>query len=51
MSEEKRDKSERTEKKQDEVVRIEDLTPREDVTGGRKILLGEIDGGVSDSRS
>lgn len=25
----------------DEVIRIEDLAPREDVKGGRKILLGE----------
>jgi len=27
----------------DEVIRIEDLTPREDVKGGRKIVLGEKD--------
>jgi len=26
----------------DDVIRIEDLTPREHVTGGRKIVLGEI---------
>ena len=25
----------------DEVIRIEDLAPRDDVKGGRKILLGE----------
>ena len=29
--------------KPDEVIRIEDLTPREDVKGGRKIVLGEKD--------
>ena len=28
----------------DEVIRIEDLTPRGDVKGGRKIILGEISG-------
>lgn len=28
----------------DEVIRIEDLTPRSDVKGGRKIILGEISG-------
>lgn len=28
--------------KSDEVIRIEDLAPREDVKGGRKIVLGEI---------
>jgi hypothetical protein len=27
--------------KSDEVIRIEDLAPREDVKGGRKIVLGE----------
>lgn len=27
---------------EDDVIRIEDLTPREDVSGGRKILLGEF---------
>jgi hypothetical protein len=26
----------------DDVIRIEDLAPRENVTGGRKILLGEM---------
>ena len=26
----------------DDVIRIEDLTPREDVKGGRKIVLGEV---------
>jgi hypothetical protein len=26
----------------DDVIRIEDLAPRQDVTGGRKILLGEM---------
>jgi hypothetical protein len=26
----------------DDVIRIEDLTPRDDVKGGRKIVLGEI---------
>lgn len=26
----------------DEVIRIEDLTPRENVSGGRKVILGEI---------
>ncbi len=26
----------------DDVIRIEDLAPRGDVTGGRKILLGEM---------
>ena len=51
MADKKGDKSERDEKKEDEVVRLEDLTPREDVTGGRKILLGEVDSSVSDSRS
>ena len=30
-------------RKPDEVIRIEDLTPREDVKGGRKIVLGEKD--------
>lgn len=28
--------------KSDDVIRIEDLAPREDVKGGRKIVLGEI---------
>ena len=27
--------------KSDDVIRIEDLAPREDVKGGRKIVLGE----------
>ena len=27
--------------KSDEVIRIEDLAPRDDVKGGRKIVLGE----------
>lgn len=27
---------------EDDVIRIEDLAPRTDVTGGRKILLGEM---------
>ena len=27
---------------EDDVIRIEDLAPRENVKGGRKILLGEI---------
>lgn len=26
----------------DDVIRIEDLTPRENVKGGRKIILGEV---------
>jgi hypothetical protein len=26
----------------DDVIRIEDLAPRDDVKGGRKIVLGEI---------
>lgn len=26
----------------DDVIRIEDLTPRETVTGGRKVILGEV---------
>ncbi|MDB4890339.1 MAG: hypothetical protein JWL61_2194 [Gemmatimonadetes bacterium] len=28
--------------REDDVIRIEDLAPRTDVTGGRKILLGEM---------
>jgi hypothetical protein len=28
--------------KSDDVIRIEDLAPRDDVRGGRKIVLGEI---------
>lgn len=32
----------------DDVIRIEDLTPREHVTGGRKIVLGEIVSGPQD---
>lgn len=28
--------------KSDDVIRIEDLAPRDDVKGGRKIVLGEI---------
>ena len=31
-----------TDHKSDDVIRIEDLAPREDVKGGRKIVLGEI---------
>jgi hypothetical protein len=31
----------------DDVIRIEDLAPRGNVTGGRKILLGEIPTPVS----
>lgn len=30
-------------RKVDEVIRIKDLTPRDDVKGGRKIVLGEKD--------
>jgi hypothetical protein len=26
----------------DDVIRIEDLTPRENVKGGRKVILGEV---------
>jgi len=26
----------------DDVILIEDLTPRENVTGGRKVILGEV---------
>ena len=51
MANEKRDPRERDEKKEDEVVLIEDLAPREDVTGGRKILLGEVAPDTTDSRS
>lgn len=32
----------------DDVIRIEDLTPRERVKGGRKIVLGEIVSGAQD---
>jgi hypothetical protein len=32
----------------DDVIRIEDLTPREHVKGGRKIVLGEIVTGSED---
>jgi hypothetical protein len=34
----------------DDVIRIEDLAPRTDVTGGRKILLGEMLTPVSNTR-
>jgi len=34
----------------DDVIRIEDLAPRTDVTGGRKILLGEMLTPVSSPR-
>ncbi|MEO5814932.1 MAG: hypothetical protein ABIT20_06600 [Gemmatimonadaceae bacterium] len=34
----------------DDVIRIEDLTPRGNVTGGRKILLGEMPTPVSNPR-
>lgn len=27
---------------EDDVIRIEDLTPRENVRGGRKVILGEV---------
>lgn len=36
-----------TEADPDEVIPIKDLAPREDVKGGRKIVLGEIIGGDS----
>lgn len=31
-----------SDRKSDDVIRIEDLAPRDDVKGGRKIVLGEI---------
>ena len=39
---------EASDEKSDDVIRIEDLAPREDVKGGRKIVLGEI---VSEPRA
>ena len=35
---------------QDDVIRIEDLAPRTDVSGGRKILLGEYLTPISNPR-
>jgi hypothetical protein len=34
----------------DDVIRIEDLTPRENVKGGRKVILGEVATRPEDSR-
>jgi hypothetical protein len=34
----------------DDVIRLEDLTPAEDVRGGRKILLGEVPTPTSNPR-
>ena len=36
------DRSDVARSREDDVIRIEDLAPRTDVTGGRKILLGEM---------
>ena len=34
--------NDKSDDKSDDVIRIEDLAPRDDVKGGRKIVLGEI---------
>jgi hypothetical protein len=35
---------------EDDVIRIEDLTPRENVRGGRKVILGEVTTPSDDSK-